>query len=457
MAPLLEKRHEKLDARSAAHLLRRSGFGFSPDQREALVGLDAAEAARRVVEAATSAAPLQPPAWYGGDGTAEVARAEIPRTLSRDWLRRMHGHGLREKMTLFWHNHFVTQGTGYRRNPHLAYQYLETLQRNALGDFRLFVREIGLTPAMLYYLNGNRNHKADPNENYARELLELFTLGIGQYTEGDIVETARALTGYVVDLETLSPVFVPRRFDDGVKTIFGASGNFAYDDVVDLVFDRKADAAARFVCAKLYRFFVYQEAGADAVEALAGLFAGGGFAIAPVVEALLSSQAFYAPETVGAQIKSPVELELGAIHHAGASLDDDGFAGLVGNIKNYGQDLFYPPNVAGWPGHRSWISNDRLLKRWDRSTRAARARTAESPLVALAARMPAPDDPRALTRDLADFWLAVELSEAELDELTEVLLDGIPDYEWSIGRDGAANRLRNLFLHVLNLPEYQLC
>ena len=457
MALPIEQRQEPLDARAAAHLLRRSGFGFSPEQRAALVGQAAPEAAARLVAAAQSAAALPPPAWYGADSATDVAQSEIPRTLSRDWLKRMHGQGLREKMTLFWHNHFVTQATGYRRNPHLAYDYLETLQRNALGNFRHFVRAIGLTPAMLYYLNGNRNHKAEPNENYARELFELFTLGIGQYTERDIVEAARALTGYIIDRETQRPVFVPRRFDEGSKTIFGASGDFAYDDVVDLIFSRKADAAARFVCTKLYRFFVYDEADEAAVEGLARLFAASDFEIAPVLEALFSSAAFYAPQTVGAQIKSPAEVELGAVHHAGAVLDDDGFAALVRTMKQYGQDLFYPPNVAGWPGHRSWISNDRLLKRWDLSTRAARARSGQTPLTVLAAQMPAPEDPHALTRDLVEFWLAVELSAEELAELTDVLLDGIPDYEWSIGHAGAANRLRNLFLHVLNLPEYQLC
>ncbi len=237
----------------------------------------------------------EPPPPRGSDAEAIDAYLQANRTWLREyrdsWLAEMQQGLLREKMALFWHNHFVTESRTYRLAPY-AYQYLTLLRTHALGNFRTFVREIGLTPAMLIYLNGTQNRAGNPNENYARELLELFTMGIGHYTQQDIQEIARALTGWVVEHATLSSRFVPARFDNGRKTIFGQTDYFGYDDVIDLTLQERARETALFICRKLYRFFVYNEPDEAIVAQLADTFQEHDFEIAPVVEQLLSSAPF---------------------------------------------------------------------------------------------------------------------------------------------------------------------
>ncbi|NKB72750.1 MAG: DUF1800 family protein [Candidatus Latescibacteria bacterium] len=449
----------------ARHLLRRSGFGASVEAVAQLVGGEPAQVVRLLVQQAIGQADPPAPEWAEALPPAGADRTDIRDFLaaSQPWLRQFQDSwseyipqgGLRERMVLFWHDHFATRAQAYGRSGSVAYRHVALLRHHALGDFRALVRAVGLDPAMLLFLDGARSTGRQPNENYGRELLELFTMGIGHYSEGDIAEGARALTGYVVNYHTLEAEFVPTRFDAGEKIFLGQSGAWGYDDIVDIIFARRGLETARFIVAKLYRHFVYEEPDEEVVEELAQLFVQRNFALAPVVEALLASAHFYQPHFIGARIKSPVEFLCQL--YLGADRTPSAEEGLVRRLGQLGQELLNPPDVAGWPGHHQWLTTTTLPLRWGAAeTLIYNRRLARPDLVALARRLPQPYDAEELTRDLVAHWLAVQPAQAEIETLTEALLGGIPAYEWDLDDEGAGTRLLGLFNVIARLPEYQL-
>lgn len=369
------------------------------------------------------------------------------------------GTALRERLAMFWHDHFVTSIDSYFLAAWL-YRYWTLLRTHALGDFKQFVHDIGITPAMLIYLNGVQNQVGDPNENYARELMELFTMGI-EYPEGtpnyaqdDIEELARVLTGWTVDLYgTLESVVVPAWHDNGVKTVLGQTGNWGYDDVVPILFGQRSEAIAHFVAEKLYRLFVYEIPSPDVVDDLADLLLTHDFQLEPVVRTLLRSAHFFDDVTIGAQIKGPFDMTLGLIRETGFVMTPD-----VTNLIHIGtsllnQQLFRPPNVAGWPGYHSWLDTNTLPVRWLYGDVYL---PGQQTLQALALAMPDPYTIEVLTADFAEFFLAIQLDQDDLAQLVEIVLNGIPPYEWNPLDAGAESRLFGLVAHFLQLPEYQL-
>ncbi len=379
------------------------------------------------------------------------------------WMRDMPANGLRDKMALLWSNHFVTQQSGYGLAPYMA-QYLTLLRTHALGNFKTFTREVGLLPAMLLYLNGQQNQKNGPNENYARELCELFTMGItdagGQpnYTQAELTEIARALTGYRVNRQTLASYFEPNRFDTGEKTFFGRTGNFGYDDVIDIIFEERAQSTAYYVCAKLYKQFVFDEPDPVIINELATLFIDSDFEIAPVVRTLLKSAHFFDDGVIGAKIKSPVEYLQCLVTEMGMVLPDDALVTMYRYGRNLSQSLFEPPNVAGWPGNHAWLSTGTMPLRWNYAINMVNGNAAFEDLdpLPLAKQMSAPSDPYALSRELVDALFTQPLAQEEYDILVEVMLDGTPDYEWDIEEMATPVRLRGFFAYLAQLPEYQL-
>jgi uncharacterized protein (DUF1800 family) len=356
-------------------------------------------------------------------------------------------------MALFWHNHFVTEIQTYNFIAPFAYQYLSLLRTHALGNFKSFVYDIGLTPAMLIYLNGIQNRAGAPNENYARELLELFTMGLGHYSEADIQEIARALTGWTVETQNLATVFIPAQFDGGVKTFFGRTGAYGYDDVVEILFEERAEAIARFICSKLYRFFVYDAIDDVVVDELAAIFLASQFEIEPVLRTLLKSKHFFDKTFFGAKIKSPVEMILGMIRELRiGSTDPMTFQLSTRIISLLRQELFSPPNVAGWPEHHTWLDTTTLPFRWVMSQEVSRAARGND----LADTMADPFDPYALAEAIARFVIPVEYEASFYTELTEIMLAGTPDYEWNPGTDGSEIRIKNYLAHLAQLPEFQL-
>lgn len=284
--------------------------------------------------------------------------AQKVRDLNLQWLDRMAaGPGaLREKMALFWHGHFACRTMG--QNPLFMQQYANTIRRHALGRFGDLLMAVSKEPAMLQFLNNQQNRKNAPNENFAREVMELFTLGRGNYAEHDIKEAARAFTGWQFTPDGQF-VFRERVHDAGDKTVFGKTGPFTGEDVVAMLLEKPQ--TARFITSKLYRFFVNETEDPKRVDALAGQFFKSGYDITGLMETIFNADWFYDPRHVAAHIKSPVELLAGMRHTLGVTFDQPQPQIFV--QRTLGQLLFYPPNVAGWPGGKNWIDSSSLLFR----------------------------------------------------------------------------------------------
>ena len=369
-----------LDKLRAAHLYRRLGFSASVQTIDQAVGQNAGTLVDALINEAVTMPPSAPPVWADWNNSNYPADDDAARQVRRQQLdewritytNALLNDNLRDRLSFFWSNHFVTEIDVYDCNSFLYY-YTDCLQRNAIGNFKTFVSEIGLTSAMLFYLDGAYNNGNNPNENYARELYELFTLGEGNgYTEEDIVETARALTGYVERGEIgCEPVtFNPTRFDAGSKTIFGRTGNWGYDDVIDILFEERPNEIARFICQKLYEFFVHPDSDDDAgyaqaiITGLANTFVANNFEIAPVLAQLFKSEHFFDDEAIGVIIKSPFDIYLGLLNETSFGYDDNLILNIVSTCRMLGQTLFDPFDVAGWQRDRSWINTNFIIGRW---------------------------------------------------------------------------------------------
>ena len=493
-----------LDQATTAHLLRRTSFGASPERLAEHVGKSAPDVVRALVQAAVAAPLPEPPPWINDTPPGRNAPREERqafqqqnrvnlRDLVADWFMRMAQDGLREKMALFWHNHFVTEVQTYRWAG-IAYRYVTALRTHALGNFKDFVRAIGLDPAMLIYLNGIQNRAGAPNENYARELLELFTMGQfdtqgnENYTQNDIEEIARALTGWTLADTAYEVAFIPGRHDGGVKTFFGRTGTWGYDDVIDILFEERAVEIAAFVCGKLYREFVYAAPEPGLVEELAQVFLAHDFEIAPVVEALLTSAHFFDAQVAGAHIKSPAELLLGLILELEIAAGPDVFLFLNRVSEPLQQAILSPPNVAGWPGHHAWLNTTTFVARWNLIDQIIRLleRTDLLNFVGLAEKLHDPADPHAafelpvalaehlfsIAPDLLDLQVSNEPFAGDLvnnpippeiengpphqQTLAKMFLAGTPWYEWNLYSDGAPRVLSNYIQALKLLPEFQL-
>ena len=275
------------------------------------------------------------------------------------WLREMvqSENQLIEKMALFWHNHFATSD---KRNPIANEQLLDVLRQNALGNFGTLLRQVSKTSVMMRYLNNQQNTKKSPNENFAREVMELFTLGRDNgYTEQDIKEAARAFTGWKVNRRT--GVFFEQKgqMDQGEKTIFGKTGNFSGDDVFDMLLENKQ--TARHICEKIYRYFVNPLVDEKRVEDLSDLMYKNNYEILPVLEAVFTSDWFYDTKNVGSQIKSPIEMLAGLYRQLGHEEED--LSPILYYSRLLSQQLFDLPNVGGWPHHKDWIDASSLMLR----------------------------------------------------------------------------------------------
>ena len=421
------------------------------------------------------------------------------------------GVSIQEKMVLFWHNHFVTADAPHAK---FIYQYVDLLRKNAFGNFRNLVKEITVNSLMLQYLNGNESNKNAPNENYARELLELFTIGKGvqagpgdytNYTETDIKEIARALTGWTIDIagfQAAGPhppaIFRINRHDTGSKTlshrfnnsVINNAGAEEYKTVLDIILEQ--EEVSRYMARKLYRWFVYYhidaEIEANVIEPLAALMRQENYEMKPVISALLSSEHFYHENAVGCMIKSPIDFTASFIKTFEVELPFNQnqiytmWFLLHGLNATMQQDMFTPPNVAGWKAYyqdpifyRNWINSVTLTIR-----RAVTDGMASGQIPAfdrpwgidvlkVVDKIPNATDPNAMIAGLVSLALPWPLTQAQLDYLKEILIPGLPDFEWTVEygaylldptndtiRMAVELRLRALFLALMGLPEFQL-
>ena len=261
---------------------------------------------------------------------------------------------LREKMSFFWHGHFACRVL----NSFFQQELLHTIRTNALGNFGEILKAVSKSPSMLQFLNNQQNRKGKPNENFAREVMELFTMGRGNYTEQDIKEAARAFTGWGFNLQG-EFVFRKNQHDAGTKKFLGRTGNFTGDDILDILLDQPRTAV--FITQKIYRFFVNEKADDQYVQWLSQRLYDSKYDIKTLLEDIYTSDWFFASKNIGNKIKSPVELLAGIRRFLPLELDNDQAQLLFQKVL--GQILFYPPNVAGWPGGRTWIDSSTMMVR----------------------------------------------------------------------------------------------
>jgi uncharacterized protein (DUF1800 family) len=369
---------------TAAHLLNRAGFGGPPGQITRLAMLGPARAVSQLVDFEGIPEPTPDPLWAKPDSeraerlkAARQASSEERQKMQREeqqterermialrgwWLQRMATgtRPLQEKMTLFWHGHFATSAEKVR-DAYLMWRQNDLFRRLGMGNWSELLIEVAKDPAMLIWLDQAQSRKEHPNENFAREVMELFTLGEGHYTEQDITEAARALTGWSYERPTQDFIARPMWHDRGSKTIFGQSGFFNGEDFLGMVVAQPQ--AGRFITAKLWNFFAGEWPSEELVTALAATFRNGGDYFKPLLRTMFLSEEFYAPTIIRNQVKSPVQWLVGSVRMLERPLPPP--LVCLGLTRNLGQDLFAPPNVKGWDGGLSWITTNTLLARYN--------------------------------------------------------------------------------------------
>jgi len=349
------------------HLYLRAAFGATPQEIDGALGRSVDDSVNALFDAAVQANdldfiryPLRRDSERGATGPGILkmilkSRRELE-DLNIVWINRMAGGraALRERMTLFWHGHFATSVPfGY-----LMQVQNNTLRRRALGKFGDLLHAVARDPAMILYLNNQQNKKGAPNENFAREVMELFTLGEGHYTEKDVKEAARCFTGWTVNRKG-EFTFRPDEHDDGIKEFMGRSGRMGGEDVLNILLSEKR--TAEFIATKVYRAFVGGQPDPGRITRLADVFYESDYDIAFLMKYLFLSEWFYDEANIGNRICSPVEFIVRLKRLVDLQFDDD--TALLKLQRALGQVLFFPPNVAGWPGGKAWIDNASLMLR----------------------------------------------------------------------------------------------
>ncbi|HEY3675892.1 MAG TPA: DUF1800 domain-containing protein [Candidatus Tumulicola sp.] len=386
-----------LNERSAAHLLRRAGFGGTPDEISRYASMNVNSAVEQLVRYPQNDA--RPPtdlysaastlSQYGPRGLRQLGNMQR-RNLNKDivsnergsllslqvwWLNRMLSSPapLQEKMALYFHGHFTTAAVRKNVSPSMAYNQNELYRQYALGNLRELTRNVAKDPAMLRYLDNDRNSVGEPNENFARELMELFTLGVDHYSEDDVRNSARAWTGWHFDRFTEQGTYEPSLHDNGSKTFLGQTGNFTGDDIVNIIFSQPQ--CAKFFATSLLNQFVYNDPEPELVDGLANVIRKNDYNLAPVMSTLLRSRVFYSDRAYRALVKSPVEFVVGVYKTLGVPQLD---GTTLPVLRQSGQVLFDPPNVAGWPGGENWINSDTMIARQNFLKRIANSQTLEA-------------------------------------------------------------------------------
>ncbi|GIW07605.1 MAG: hypothetical protein KatS3mg060_2410 [Dehalococcoidia bacterium] len=424
-----------------AHLLRRTAFGVSPAELARYVALGFEGAVDALLD--FDSVPDMP------DPAADIPNFDPERiaSMQQRWVYRLVGSPkpLQERMTLFWHSHFATAFSKVN-NPSWMWNQNELFRRHALGNFRTLVHEVAKDPAMMRWLDTVTSKKGRPNENFARELFELFTMGIGNYTEDDIKEAARAFTGW--EIRNNAFFFNRAQHDTGQKTIFGQTGAFTGEQVVDLAVSHPA--TARFIATKLYMHFVDDHPSRQTIERLAGIFVQSNYELKPLVRAILLSPEFSSEAAYHAKIKSPVDFVIGSVKTLGIPA----YPQLAAVLASLGQALFNPPTVKGWPEGIEWISASSLLARQNFANQLATGRNGSrqpwiSPSEELAA-LGITDD-----EDVVDFYLNVLIDGDATPSMRSALLSYLASGERTPGRRGRDGKVRGLIHLIMASPVYQ--
>jgi len=439
-----------------AHLLRRAGFGATEaelDQYTALGfdgALDRLLHPEQVDDSATDQL-LAPLALNPNDPTDVQARRQIE-AAKFWWLNRMlyTQRPLVEKLALFWHTHFATANSKVGNAP-LMLQQIQLFRDFGLGSFETLLQKVTRDPAMLIWLDNRQNRKGAPNENYAREVQELFTVGIGNYTEQDIHEAARAFTGHTLD-RTFQYVFNPNQHDNGQKTFQGQSGNFDADDILGILV--RNPACARFITTKLFSYFVYDSPDSSTIDRLSGTFVSSNFDVRAVLHDIFSGPEFLSPQAFHGQVKQPADLVVGSLKALNVqNVGPDATQAL----RRMGQDLLNPPDVSGWKGGAAWINSTTLFERFNWGLRLAMGRDAAKPYFAdvasqiAAHAISSPDG-------LVDYYLGLLVDGDATPEARQALVDYLnTSGPLALDDSGALDlKARGLVHLAMAVPAYQL-
>ncbi len=523
----LEQYTGEWTVKQATHLLRRAMFGAIPKDVSVILKGSMSQAVNSLLTPVSAAAPIayvntggvaqgQPWTSAGYDANQENSRLT---QLQSWWIKLMleQGVSLTEKMTLFWHNHFSC-GANAVKDARYMYKQNDLLRQNVFGNFKTLVKQITLDPAMLRYLSGSYNTKSSPNENYARELQELFSIGKGPeiapgnytfYTEADVKTAAKILTGWSDDQGGLTNKFTDANHDSTDKTFSATYGNRVIkggkgkqealrelDELLTMIFDQQQTAT--YLVRKIYRWFVDyvidSEVEKNIIQPLADIFRTNNYEVKPVLDALFKSAHFYENSKIGCMIKSPADLVLGTIRlfpHPllfPTALPQTNWAyrtlrRVMGTMQ---LDIMNLPNVAGLPAywqepvfHEIWINADTLQKRvkftndysfdkfqLDEMDYGSAPRV--DPLEAVKL-ISDPSNPLTIVKEFAQIMYPMQLADEQITELKNVLIPGLPDFEWTVEWNdyqkdpsneaksaAVADKLRVLLKYMLAMAEYQL-
>jgi len=538
--PYLDNFSGNWTSKEARHLLKRTSFGIT----EVLVSEAVSLGLPGTIDKLFEQSPLpEPPSKYLLDGTGngeiidpdanygetwingspiptsansqeknKILKSRTKSLYAWSFLQMQNAEiSIREKLTLFWHNHFVSENT----NPHREYFYISILRNNALGNFKELTKQITTDPNMLIYLSGSQNSNTAPNENYSRELLELFSIGKGaavgngdytNYTEDDVVQMAKALTGWRVkglnNPDTLTSFFSNNKHTTGDKNlsyrfnnaIISENGENEYKDLIDKIFEQ--EECSKFIMRKLYRWFVNAEISEDIethiIEPLAENIRNNNYEIEPALKILLASEHFF--ENTFCMIKSPTDLILSAtksllLSAPTSSINEEYEFALILYLatSDIGQSIFHHPDVAGWKAYyqkplyyKTWVNNYLLPKRLEYCKvlvtggillidKKSYTVPPLVPVLLIVSSITAAEDPIILIRSLANQLFNYEISQNQIDSLKDILIPGLPDFEWTIEyldyledpsdndlRTSIENKLRNLIGTMVQMSEFQI-
>ncbi len=474
IAPFTPDADNPWDVAKVKHVYRRLAFGTT----DATINIALTGTPQELIDTLINDAIALPntpaPEWGYWSFNDYADYNEMTNEQRNQWYKQttldLRDKGLKGRLSFFWLNHFVTQLESYNHPPYM-FQYWDILQTHCLGNFKTFIHAIGINPAMLLMLNGFENTSFNPNENYARELYELFSLGENNgYTQTDIEETSRALTGYNHWDDYGAPIYFDEiTFDSSEKTIFEQTGEWGYDDVIDILFEQKGPLIATYICSKLYAFFVSPDINDTIVNEMAATFIANDFEIAPVLNQLFKSEHFFDTDANGLIVKSPVDIILTYINESGFQYDpaqeDEYLNLLIYLTAELGQNIYEPIDVAGWQRNRDWINSSTLTGRWlsmeyitwpfwnhdeDQFRQFAINLTGNS------------NDPAFITSTIIDYFMSKTLfTSMDYEIATDILKWEVPEnyYEdgsWNLSWDSAPYQVLLLIHHIFRMPEFQL-
>ena len=469
LAPYQPNDQRPWNLRRARHLYRRLGFGATTDQLNNAMEVNPLDLVDQILDGAVNQPLPDEPEWafWAASDYENFDEQAYPQYVDwmKDFLYAAMQNGPRERLAIFWHSHFATKYDAYGC-PSLMYQYHRLLLEYAFGDFKEFVYKIGETPAMLFFLNGFENTQFSPNENYARELFELFTLGVNNgYTQEDIVEASHALTGYNGWTEYCGAIeWADWGFDPNPKTVFGQTLQ-THQDLIDVLFQERGNLIAEFICTKLYKYYVNPEVDMNIVNGLAATFIANDFQIEPVLRRLFRSEHFFDESNFAVLVKSPLDNMLMFHREGGFGEFEDQMNWMFWAAANMGMQLMEPPDVAGWPGDRSWINSTRLTGRWQTNDGFIWTYNglAERVFADLALVLTGnSNSPEVIAQTFVDHFIPNGLpNQEDYDNATDVLKWDVPENyyttgAWDLDWESADWQVLLLMRHLIRRPEFQL-